>query len=445
MSSTHRRSSFWQTLSSTHHARETFGVEKHFLRYAQRVRRLSISASRTGTFQYGDRHRFVVETDVLALWAATPHIFPLLQGVEIGEQYPLQSPVYDVLLPGILAWHALRSLSLSIGITEVFPLFECTQVELIGACAAFHELVLHDHHTFQPLNPFESLMCFWDDDTVRNQLTSWTGSVLMHAVNVRKVHIELPIEYADLRTLSTVPMVVTLYVPHVVNVPSVLADLPVGAFSALRSLTLVDRTRRGTLAQNMVPCNLSSAFEQCTIRFHGHLLPLETVASLLAAVGQHETRMHISITLLSGELDIRNHSRGSETTVLLRALRPSRTMQSLVLDVVQGFSLKEDDMAQILELYPCLHTLRWSSYPDTCCWMSLERFMAMLKDRPHIRMLPVCIVSGDLPPTEVQVSFGTHGYSASIHILEDIYDEELCVTIGDFFPNVTEYVVNPSL
>jgi hypothetical protein len=385
-----------------------------------------------------------VETDVLALWAATPHIFTLLHGVEIGEQYPLQSPVYEALLPEILARHALRSLSLSIGITEVFPLFESTQAELIGACAALHELKLHDHHTFKPLNPFESLMCFWDDETVRNRWTAWMGSVLMHAVNVRKVHIELPIEYADLRTLSMVPTVAALYVSHVVNVPSAPADLPVGAFSALRSLTLVDRTRRGMLGQNMVPCNARSAFEQCTIRFNGHSLPLETVASLLAAVGQHESMMHISITLFSGGLDTRNHT-GDESTVLLRALRPSRTMQSLALNLYQQFSLEENHMAHILELFPCLHTLQWSKYPDTSCWMSLERFMAMLKDRPHIRMLPVCIVSGDLPSTEAQVSFGTHGYSASIHILEDVYDEEFCVVIGDFFPNVTEYVADPGL
>jgi hypothetical protein len=320
----------------------------------------------------------------------------------------------------------LRSLVILFGRNDDVAPFERIQPALINASASLRNLALKDCYYAQPHG-------FWKDVVARNRWSTWTGRILTHTVHVRQVHIEMPLDYIDLRALSLVPTVVALYASDVVNMPSPLAHLPGGAFPALRSLALTDHTAQGELFLNMLSFHPSYAFEQCALRIGKNLSEsVDNLAVVLAAVCQHMRMTHVSI-----EIQCIFHPRASnvqDTSNLLRALRPSGLMQSLTLNICRTFPLNKDHITHILHLYLCLHTLHWTKSVEFWCPMSLDEFMTTLKARPDLRALPVRLTSGDLPSTQLQASFGSHGYSERIYIEDSAASDELLAVIRQLFP-----------
>jgi hypothetical protein len=424
---------FRQTLSSTPHIFEAVGFGTRFLSHAKRVRRLFIYdrnhiRRKPGRWNHvGERNYFIVAPGILALWAAAPDLFPLLQSLKIEDSYLTRSPAHEALTSELLAHRALRSLAISFGMDDDVVPFERIQPALINACAGLHNLTLKDNYYAQTHG-------FWKDVVARNRWSAWSRGILTHMVHVRQVHIEMPLDYIDLRTLSMVPTVVTLHASNVVNMPSALAHLPGGAFPALRSLALTNRTGQGELFLNMLSFHPSSAFEECALRIGEDLsASADNLAVVLAAVCQHMRMAQVSI-----EIHYKFAPRASnvqDTSKLLRALRPSELMQSLTLNICDAFPLHRDHIAHILHLYPCLHTLNWTESVEFWCPMSLDEFMTTLKARPDLDRLPVRLTSGDLPSAKSQASFGSHGYSGRIHIEDSAASDELLAVIRELFPS----------
>jgi hypothetical protein len=321
----------------------------------------------------------------------------------------------------------LRSLVISFGDHDDVAPFERIQPALINACAGLQNLTLKDYSYSQTHN-------FWKDVVARNRWSAWTGRILTHTVHVRQVHIDMPLNYVDLRALSLVPTVVALHASEVVNMPSALARLPDGAFPALRSLALTNRTGQGELFLNMLSFEPSSAFEECALRIGKKLsASFEDLAVVLTAVCQHKRMIQVSIGYHC--IVAPRASNAEDTSNLLRALRPSRLMQSVAINIFHTFPLHKDHLAHILRLYPCLHTLTWTNNVDVWCPMSLNDFMTTLKARPDLRTLPVRLTSGDLPSAQSQASFGSHGYSGWIPIEDSARSYNFTAVIRKLFPN----------
>jgi hypothetical protein len=373
----------------------------------------------------GEINHFIVEPGILTLWAAAPNLFPLLQSLKI-DSYLTRSPAHEALLSELLAHRALRSLVILFGRDDDVAPFERIQPALINASASLRNLTLKDCYYAQPHG-------FWKDVVAQNRWSTWTGRILAHTVHVRQVHIEMPLDYIDLRALSLVPTVVALHASDVVNMPSALARLPDGAFPTLRSFALTHQTGQGELFLNMLSFQPSSAFEECALRIGRNLsASFEDLAVVLAAVCQHKRMIQVSIDY--DYIFAPRISNAEDTSSLLRALRPSRLMKSLTLNICRTFPLNKDHITHILHLYPCLHTLHWTKSVELWCPMSLDEFMTTLKARPDLRALPVRLTSGDLPSTQLQASFGSHGYSERIYIEESAASDELLAVIRELFP-----------
>jgi hypothetical protein len=427
---------FRQTLANTSFAEHLIGFGSPFLCHAKRVRRLHLY--KYGDIDmHGDSERFVVEPDVLALWAARPDIFPLLHKLKIEEEYLMRSMAHETLLPAFLTNRAVCQLSISFGSTEIVKSFERTQAALLGRCAGLEYIELDNQS--HGCNP-----AFRESIAMLKRWTAWAGSIVTHAINVRHMHIDIPISYEDLHVLSTVPTLETLYVKRVFYVPSAPAHLPCGAFPALHSLTLHDSTNHAALMQNMLSFGDNSSLEDCTLRTR-HGLAMEDICALLAAACQHKRLEHISIKSILDDNSVQLTV--DDTTVLLRGLRHSGFMQTLTLDLkINGsLPLREDHILHVLNMYSRLHTWDWRWETKFWAPMSLESLMAALKGRPHIRALPVRIARGDLPSAHAQASFGTHSYNGSIHFTESAFSNKLCAVIGKLFPNVVEYLLDKDL
>jgi hypothetical protein len=347
-----------------------------------------------------DLHRYVVEPDVLALWAANPDVFPFLEELEIEEGYLMRSPAHEALLPVFLALPGLRKLTLSFGHKDIIEPLERTQAALLDACARLHHITL----SASIVNDA------WDEDALRTRWAGWAGSVARHAVNLQHLDIYVPFNDTDLLALSTHPTLVSLSAKGFRNVPSASARLPGGAFPALRFIRLYDSEGHAMLSRNLLAFGPSSALEQCTLNIGGNL-SCEDMNALLAAVWQHEhmVEIHIDACQVDGPPPTLK-----DTTALLRGCRPSSTLQILDLVVYDCYPLHADHIAHVLQMYPCLHTWRWHWDRELWAAMSLEGFMTLLKEWPAVRMLPIRITSGGLPSAQAQAAFGTHSYSQKL-------------------------------
>jgi hypothetical protein len=419
---------FRQTLSSTPHAAETVHFGPRFLRYAKQMRRLRLyKVGPAVEDRLTDVHRYVVEPDVLALWAANPDVFPLLEELEIEEGYLMRSPAHEALLPAFLAHPGLRKLTLTFGHKDRIEPLERTQVALLDACARLHHITL----SASIVNDA------WDEDALRTRWAGWAGSVARHAVNLQHLDIYVPFNDTDLLALSTHPTLVSLSAKGFRNVPSASARLPGGAFPALRFLRLYDSEGHAMLSRNLLAFGPSSALEQCTLNIGGDL-SCEDLNALLAALCQHErmVEIHIDACQVDGPPPTLD-----DTTALLRGCRPSSALRILDLVVYDCYPLHADHIAHVLQMYPCLHTWRWHWDRELWAAMSLEGFMALLKEQPVVRMLPIRITSGDLPSAQAQAAFGTHSYSQKLDIAESAFSSELCEVISQHFPNVSVVAV----
>jgi hypothetical protein len=405
-----------------------------FARYAKRVRRLLMYPYADGYIESNYRKRFVVRPDVLTLWARRPDIFVLLQELQIKAKYLMRSPAHESLVSGFLAHYALRELTISFGKKDLVEPFERIQAALLGICTGLRHITLDIEAWSFPEG-------FRNDIPMLTRWTTWTGNLVTHSSNVQHLHIGVPVNYADLRVLSSVRTLVTLHASLIFHVPSVPPPLPCGAFPALRSLTLEDYTGHAELSQNMLSCGVNSILEQCTLNIKGPLFTTDMYA-LLAAAGQHKRVTHLSIN--SKKID------GAEptikdTTILLHGLRPSELMKTLTLTLKSSFLLHEDHISHVLHLYPHLHTFQWhSGTDDESDWipMSLEVFLAALKDEPAIRTLPVRIEHGGLPSAQAQVSFGSNRYCGKVRFKRSTFSREFATSIGKLLPNVAEYLVD---
>jgi hypothetical protein len=400
---------------------------QRFLQRARRVRRLRL-------YTYAEKDqmkpvRFVVEPELLALWAATPGTLPRLQDLHIEEEYLMKSPTHEALLPNFLVHHTLLKLSLSSPYSFI-PLFERNQAALIGACSELQAITLKQ-------------VGFYTDEG-SDRWMAWSAAVIAHAHNVRHLHIEMPVDYAELRLLSMMPVLKTLHLFCVMNIPLLPATLPSGSFPALLNLTLNDDTEGGRLCRNVLSPCASSKLVRCAIRIYTSLLKDKCV--LLAAVCQHKHVAHLLIHAWHG-MDVNPAPTLQDTWLLLQELKPSRYMQSLrlTMDATDAHPLNAAHIAHVLQLYPSLR--RWARHKSSQHWatMSLNEFMAVLKDRPEIRDLPITITCSDLPSADVQAAFGTHDYDMKIRILKSVFTDGLRAAIWKLFPKVSAVrVIVPS-
>jgi hypothetical protein len=339
----------------------------------------------------------------------------------------MRSPVHEALLPAFLAHPGLRKLTLSFGHKDSIEPLERTQAALLDACARLHHITL----------AVSIVNNAWDEDALWTCWADWAGSVARHAVDVQHLDINIPSNYTDILALSTRPALVSLSALGVRNVPSASARLPSDAFPALRFLKLYDSEGHAMLSRNLLSFGPSSALEQCTLDIGGDL-SCEDLNALLAAVCQHErmVEIHIDACQVDGPPPTLE-----DTTALLCGCRPLSTLRILDLVVYDCYPLHADHIAQVLSMYPCLHTWRWHWDRELWAAMSLEGFMALLKDRPAIRMLPIRITSGDLPSAQAQAAFGTHSYGQKLDIAESAFNSELCEAISKHFPNVSVVAV----
>jgi hypothetical protein len=420
-----------QTLSSSPEHVHAIGLGRRFMCHAKRVRRLRLNSHRNKfATSFKERHRLMVDPAVLALWAASPNVFPLLREVRIDKEYLMKSPAHEALLPLFLTRCALHILSLSFG-NEPVELYERTQIRLLGAWAGLHDLELLDRSRYGD----RDIDDFRDEGVVRNRWTAWIGRVVRDAVNVRNLHIELPLDYADVRgVLSRMPALTTLHVSNVIHVPGAPEALPPDAFPALSTLSVIEyEANRATLCRSLLSFRASSALERCTLEIRTSLR-LDDACALLAAVCRHERMAHIWVDLSrpsgSGEDPERTLE---DTTLLLHALRPSDRVQSLMIDNDHGLLIDVAHIEHVLDLYPSLQTWRSSRLGAT----SLARFMSIIQERPGVRALPVAIACSDLPSAHAQASFGTHNYTTGLSILESVLTDEVCAVVWALFPNVS--------
>jgi hypothetical protein len=408
----------------------TTAFGRRFFQRAWRVRRLSLY-----TYSKKDQtrpERFVVGPEVLGLWATTPGTLPRLQDLHIDEGYLMKSPTHETLLPDFLSHHTLHTLALSS--SHVFvALFERSQAALISACAELHEVML------------EMISCgddegFEDGVAVRNRWTAWTGSIVAHARNVRHLRIELPVDYADLRVLSTAPALETLNATHIVDVPLVPVPFPSDAFLSLLELTLEDDTKGARLSCNVLSFRASSKLERCTLTINTSLN--KDRCALLTAVCKHERLAHLLIDS-SDWWEVDSSYIFQDMWLLLGHLRPSLYMQTLqfTMDPGESFPVNDLHIARVLQLYPNLRSWQRPNHCDLWAAMSLEEFMTVIKDRPEVRILPIAIECSDLPSALARESFGTHNYNMSFRILLRAFTDELRGAIWDLFPEVSAAAV----
>jgi hypothetical protein len=123
----------------------------------------------------------------------------------------------------------------------------------------------------------------------------------------------------------------------------------------------------------------------------------------------------------------------------LAALSSLPNISEFTLGYNSSLGASDDIIVSIVEACPRLHTIR-PEYPDrdsSNCALSLPRLLDILRNRPHIRSLPIFIRGADVPSPEDRVNFGRHFYGPELYISKTANTPAMLDVLREVFPDAT--------
>jgi hypothetical protein len=389
-----------------------------FAYYAKRVRSLILDEY----VEHTPSVRLSVAPDVLAIWAARSALLPRLRSLKVCAGYLAVSPAHEALLSAFLRPARLQTLNLRI-FHEPVDVFERHRTALVASCAGVQRLSIVDHSYGWAMRAGPA--------GVHGRWAALVGEMLARAATLQRLEICVPLRYADLVLLGTLPSLGQLRVSHIVDVPALPASLSMDAFPALRSLTLDDHTPDARLTQNVFSFRPRSSLVKCSSHIHS-VISTDNVCAVLSAITGHASLQSASVHLLTLTHPFPTLR---ETSAILRALRPSSTLEVLSMHSAAELPLDLVHLMSVLALYPRLTHFAWRVPSHMrSCELSLGTLMEILRPRPHVRALPVVIDSASVPSAEDRSDFGTHAYDALLEVARAACTVKLRSALAELFP-----------
>jgi hypothetical protein len=433
-----------QTFVNASNAKRRKGLGVRFASYAKRVRTLILDMNNRHWNPSESHVQLQVHHTILSVWCGLRHLFPHLRELSVREGF-LSTPGCSLVLSRWLDSANLTALKMDVNY-EVDGLLSHFRANMLAASARLERLELKDStFIFQPRE--------WDDPGNDEDRSELLADMLCHSTPncLRVLKTSVSFTVAELSRMSTAcTHLEVLSVARVFDLPKdAMPKLPPNAFPRLQSLEIHEMAPDARVACFLLTNWTNTCLTKCSLGFElGYLnedmnkhygldgsAPPQIHAAL-QSLGTHKSLTHVKIDI---PFSCPNTETSGVRDAFLAALSSLPNISEFTLGYNSSLGASDDIIVSIVEACPRLHTIR-PEYPDrdsSNCALSLPRLLDILRNRPHIRSLPIFIRGADVPSPEDRVNFGRHFYGPELYISKTANTPAMLDVLREVFPDAT--------
>jgi hypothetical protein len=407
------------------------GPGDRFCYYAKRVRSLVIWDD------FDDPFGRTIDPRLFHLWTTTNEVrFPLLCSLTFTDLLMSISeyPHIASTIRALLRLSPIKDLSLRIFRHETTH--DLVQAELrhdiLDVCRNLEKLSICDGR-----KSLEEL----DEPVESTQWSSFIGDMISHATQLRQCTVGLPMNVADIPHVSTLDNLTSLVICEVTPALDHPFALPAGSFVRLEKLEVAELTTSASVTRSILSFPPNGCLKQIILKYY-QPINMDHIHDIRSLLGRHLTLSSISFApCISQDLviDLDIDMICEQFEGMVEFLPPLPHLVSLEMKPSYRPTIDFPSIESILQLYPSLHSLHLDNY----CPISLTQLLNILGVHPLLRVLPICIRDGRLPPLGTLLHPEHFRFGPRLDVMNSVDSPAFRQAIKALFPNVdTLYLHN---
>jgi hypothetical protein len=414
------------------------GPGDRFCYYAKRVRSLVIWDD------FDDPFHRTIDPRLFHLWTTTNEVrFPVLCSLTFTDLLMAISE-YAYIASTIRALLRLSPIKdLSLRVFRHITTHDLVQAELrhdiLDVCRRLERLSVCDGR--KSLEELEEL-----DEPVESTLWSnFVGDMISHATQLRQCTVAPPMNVVDLSHVSTLGNLTSLAICGATPALDHPFALPAGSFVRLEKLEVTEITTSAFVTRSILSFPPNGCLKQIILKYYQPIY-MDHIHDIRSLLGRHLTLSSISFAfsipedlVIDSDVDSDIDMICDQLEGMVEFLPPLPHLMSLEMKPSYRTTIDFPLIEGVLQLYPSLRLLHIDGY----CPISLTQLLNILGVHPLLRVLPICIRDGRLPPLGTLIHPENFRFGPRLDVMNSVDSPAFRQAIKALFPDVdTLYLVS---